>query len=268
MGDFEPLSKSRRPLIYAKHLEPKKSCCRDSDPDSDEQDFDGCCGIKREICYQNLYFPPRRSHNAHQSYAHVLTPLCIILDIICGLAISFMFGSHEYLHMKLKVLLYTVVGVGILFSTTIVLHGLCIISWWKSCSCTHYKFMGDFDETEQDYQTGFKAARDIENGNSTLAFFSEVSPFVDEDDYAQRGPLHDSDIESFSQQHCTSKNGPGEQNLRATANFIEQQNQIFYAKIEKFRRAKSALAMAESVPCISCWCTEPSDYVYDDNVFD
>lgn len=269
------------PLIYAQELEPEGFCCgskrkRRQPVDMEDETesiakFGECCGFRRRLICGGFYFPPRRSHTSHQSYAHVLTPVCIILDVVCALMIYFMFGSHELMHDSQKLLIITVVGSGVLLSTTAILHGLCVMSWWKSTFCCHYDFMGDFDEAEQNYYTGFGAAEQIGNGTSTLAFFSFVSPFSDTEGYADH-PFGESDLEAHDALHIDSPNQvrddkpslrePTGLDLRATSNYLQHQRQIFYAKQDKLDKTKSAFMNANTAPCLICCGIPPSEYEY------
>lgn len=254
----------RPTLIFAEHLQPDfccPSCNRQVEESNDTAEeelnkFATCCGIKRRQCCGGFYFPPRRSHNSHQSYAHILTPITIILACISGLAVYAMFNYHDYIHKNLKMLPVVMLMTSTLMTLTIILAGLCVMSWWKSCTCYHYEFMGDFEETERNYWIGFGAANDIEEGKSTLAFFSTVSPFEDKDDVASKFGFGNSDVEYVDHESLmpSTSNGqaPSEDDLNATAKYLEQSRLAFYDKIDKLERAKSAIAIAESTPLMMC----------------
>lgn len=235
-------------------------CCSCGTSPMDEEYYKSCCGIKRRlVCGGKMYFPARRTHDSHQKFAHILTPLVILALGLCGGSFWFMSHGHTYLHLNLRMLTYTIICSGILFVITIAMSALCMLSWWKSTTCIHHRFMGDFTDTEDNYIVGSKLAEDLENGHRGLAFFTTVPPSVSFDRFSsgENPKLSMLDID-YEQDHVETFRGSVDASnrkmaiLQQTSQEIQDRNSELYDHVQKLDKAKSIAWMAENAPFFSC----------------
>lgn len=237
----------------------------------------GCMGCRRKRrCGTSFYWPPRRSHNNYQTYANVLSFVVAVLLAISAYIIYFLFNTHQIFHSRgmFPHLTKIAIGIAAVFCTTVVCTCLCVICWWKSSSCYHYKFMGQFEDAENLYVDGLDAGEQLEEA-ANVVLFSQVSPIatiienegVDEasfDPAAALGYDLPGDAVGGPAVVANSGNVPGSANLgpslqptnvsrsQATRATIADNLNAFYEKFELASRSKRMMKSSENHPCLLC----------------
>lgn len=115
-----------------------------------------CCGLsgplveRRPCCGKRCYFPPRRSHDAIQLWAHILTPLTAIL---CAFTIysGYNLIARELTTKSTYTIAKSIAIFGIISLIFIASFCAAVYCWWRSCACRQAK-TSIFSEDEDDYR--------------------------------------------------------------------------------------------------------------------